>query len=712
MAEQALERDGLSAAGAGTGAGAAAPAVPCDLPPSDPCFLGRAVETRELLAEIDRPGLGASRGRPQEGCRVLLVAGRAGSGRTALAVHLARLVADRYPDGQLFARLTRPGGAPVSAAQAARSFLERLGRPDDARGPEPAAALRRALAGRRVLIVLDDVDGAAQIRPLLPDAPGSLVVATSAGPLTGIPDVRPCALGGLDTASAVELLTRTAGSTRVTCDPCAAESLVAECAGHPAALLLAGAWLAARPRMSVTDALQHLRDVPDTPFPPPPPGRALPSEQEGHPGEEAAGPDGGGAPPVPAAAPVPPSPLLRAFRLVYESFAPGAARMLRLLVLAPEGVVDEHVASALGGCSVAAARSTLDELVRAGVLVAEGDALRVPACLVPALRALTEALDRPAEVELARARMLERTVRLLHACRLALTPPDAAVRARIEALPRAMRFRSRAAAADWLDGRLPSLLAAADAAAADGGFDTLAQRLVAGLVRALTHTDGDRSPELYRLHGLVLEVATRRGLHRERAAALINLADLDVRAGRPEEALGRYREAVTAARADGDGAAAARALEAIGSTYRLLDDPDRAADWYGRALALRQFRGEQADQARLHGHLGAMGARSGRWTESLREWRACAALHRRLGNLSSHARALGEAAGVLESAGEAEEGLRVCREALQRARTAGDTRLEAALQLRMGDTLERLGDAAGARLHRAEADRLLENGNR
>ncbi|PLW73738.1 hypothetical protein C0036_05630, partial [Streptomyces sp. DJ] len=72
MAEQALERDGLSAAGAGTGAGAAAPAVPRDLPPSDPCFLGRAVETRELLAEIDRPGLGASRGRPQEGCRVLL----------------------------------------------------------------------------------------------------------------------------------------------------------------------------------------------------------------------------------------------------------------------------------------------------------------------------------------------------------------------------------------------------------------------------------------------------------------------------------------------------------------------------------------------------------------------------------------------------------------------------------------------------------------
>lgn len=99
---------------------------------------------------------------------------------------------------------------------------------------------------------------------------------------------------------------------------------------------------------------------------------------------------------------------------------------------------------------------------------------------------------------------------------------------------------------------------------------------------------------------------------------------------------------------------------------------------------------------------------AGRYGEALRNWRAAAAGYRRLDDLPGYARALSEAARVQEYAGRPEESLRTCEEAVEWARRAQDTRLQAALQLRLADTLDRLGDPAAARLHRSAADRLLE----
>ncbi|MEU3462386.1 NB-ARC domain-containing protein [Streptomyces sp. NPDC006733] len=740
-----------------------------------PHFVGRRRELDGLRADIDRPGLATLGGRVADGSRVLLVAGRPGSGRTALAVHLARDVAARYADGQHFVRLTGSGGERVPPEQAARALLRALGAPPPVPEADPGevyAALRAALAGRRTVLVLDDVAHADQLLPLLPEGPGSLVVATSEGPLPGVPDVRPCTLGGLDTAASVDLLSQAIGSTRVTCDPRAAETLVQECAGHPTALRLVAAWLAAQPRLSVTDATSRLREVPDEPAPSPkaaPKPAANGGRAPASPGDSAAaprtGPDGAaesaragdgpesgpgkGARPAagaPAAGePGPPGPpgrdgaaaaaaapavvseapratappqLVRAFRLVHGALAPTAARMLRLLALAPAGLVDSHIASALAGCSVTAAQSTLDDLAAHGLLHTDPvepplpPQYRVPGCLEPLLRALLETRDRAAEVQLARARMLERTVRLLQSCRLTLEPDGHPGRASLEGLPRSMRFASRAAAAAWLRARLPALLAAARAAVADGELDTLARRLVANLVRALGMDLGDRetATSRYQLHNLVLDVATRRGLPREKAAALINLADLDVEAGRTRQALDRYRLALGEARAGDDGEAEGRAMEAIAGTYLELEDPQRATDWYGRALALRQARGETAHAARLHGRLGALHTYGGRYGTALREWRAAAGAHRRLGDVPAQARALSEAARVQEYAGHPEDALRTCRDALYWARQAGDERLEGAVLVRMADTLDRLGDPGGARLQRAVAKRLLNPG--
>ncbi|MFI1420554.1 tetratricopeptide repeat protein [Streptomyces sp. NPDC020731] len=636
-------------------------------------FLGRTRELKELRADIERAGLDTLSGRKAPRARVLLIAGRPGSGRTALAGELVRQVADRYPDGVLRARLSEPDGTRVPVERAARELLDALeaSAPAGATEDELSEALRTALADRRVLLLLDDAADAGQVDALLPDNPDCLAVTVSSGPLTGIADVRPCTLGGLDTKSAVEVLSRFTGSVRVTVDPRAAERLAEQCQGQPAALVLAGGWLAARPKAAVADLARQLH---------------------ADPGQDAV--------------------VSRLLRLVHASLPASAARTLRLLSLAPAGLIDPHTAAALVGCSVESAHATLDDFVAHGLLHTVGSSLpqyEVPCCLQPLLSALAEHHERPAELQLARARMLERTVRLLQSCRAITETDSPRAREKLLGMPRSLRFSGPRAAADWLRVRRPALLASARLAVADGELDTLARRLMSQLVRAMVAHFGTRAAasDLYDIHGLVLDVAERRDLPRERAAALLNLGDLDARTGRTTDALGRYRAALDAGREANDPYATGRAMESVGGAHLELGDYDRAADWFGRALTERLARGEREDAARLYGRIGAAHTYAGRYGEALRDWRAAVAGHRKNGDVAAQARALSELARVQEYAGRLDESLRTCREAVEWACRAEDTRLQAALHLRLADSFERLGDPASAALHRGTAERML-----
>ncbi|MFD2622605.1 tetratricopeptide repeat protein [Streptomyces chumphonensis] len=636
-------------------------------------FTGRERELAALRADVERAGLETLAGRPAPRARVLLVAGAPGSGRTALAEAFAHRVAADHPGGVHRARLTDPGGTPVPVERTARDLLDALGvqAPPGGHRDELTEALRHALSGRGALLLLDDVAAAEQLTELLPDDRDCLVLATSEGPLSGVPDVRPCTLGGLDPADAVRLLGSRAGSDlRITVDPRAADRLAAACEHHPASLVLAGGWLAAHPHTSVLDAARRLADAPGA------------------------------------------TPLERAFRMVHASLPASRTRLLRLLCLAPDGYVDAPLAAALAGWDVPATRAALDAFTRLGLLrPLPGEAWRVPPCLDALLHREVEEHERPAEVQLARARLLERAVRRLHGCWAVTEPAGSAPRRELAQQPRPLRFETRREAAAWLDSRLPALLAGARAVVADGELDTLARRFIAALARALNaHRPPERTaPEQYRLHELVLDVAERRALHRERAAALLNLGDLDAWTGRLPAAVERYRAALAAVRTDGGGdvAAAVRAMDSLGGTYAEQSDWPRAADWYGRALALCLNHGDQEGAARLHGRLGAVHLYAGQWGEALRAWRSAAAAHRRLRNPHAHARALSEVARVQEYAGHAHDCLRTCHQALERARDAGDVRLEAGLSLRLADACARVGDRAGATAHRAAAERLL-----
>lgn len=708
MAEQAVSNNARDGAVAPAPEGVPSPPEP-EAPsrsaaPSGSGFVGRRRELAALRADIHHPGLDTLAGRRARRSRVLLIVGRPGSGRTALAGELARQVAADYPDGTLRARLSTSDGTPVPTERVARDLLGALAVPvpPGASVADLTATVRTELAARRILLLLDDAASAEQVAPLLPDAAGTLVVVVGRGPLTGVPDVRPCTVGALGTPPALEILIQRAGPTRITCDPVAAESVVIECAAQPAALVLAGGWLAARPTASVADLLRRLREQPAV---------------------DSSGPAG--------------QPLARVFRLVYASLPPSVARMLRLVSLTPDGLVDAHSLSALAGCAFSVARGTLADFAAHGLLravrpgEAEASAL-VPRASSPAVKSagewlppqyhlpgslaalLREALteeERGTERELARARMLERMVRQLVSCRLATEPPGSARRQRLGELPRPLRFPSPEAAAQWLAARFGSLLAAVRMAVRDGDVDTLARRLATALTQAISaHRSSYRAAdELYGLHSLVLEVAERQRMPRESATALLHLGDLDALADRPRQAVSRYRAALDHARTAADPRAIGRALESLGSGYQELGDWYRAADWYGRALELRLSRHEMADGARLYGRLGAVWSYAARWEEALRNWRAAAGGYRRAGDPARHARALGETARVLEYAGRPEEARRACVEALARAEEAGEIRLQAALRLRLSAALNRLGERTAAIRQQRAAERLLEH---
>ncbi|MFD0411693.1 BTAD domain-containing putative transcriptional regulator [Kitasatospora sp. NPDC127116] len=212
---------------------------PCQLPPDIPDLVGRAAQVRE-----------AERALRAGGTPVLGLSGPAGCGASALAVHVAHAVQDAFPDGQLYASAGGPGAVLAG-------FLRALGdRADSSAGlDELAARYRAALAGRRVLVLLD---GVAEPGPLLPAAPGCAAVVAGAEPGALPEDAVRLAVGPLEPHDAYELLARIVGAERVRREPEAVAEVAALCGHLPVLLRTAAERLAARPRWTVADLVSWL----------------------------------------------------------------------------------------------------------------------------------------------------------------------------------------------------------------------------------------------------------------------------------------------------------------------------------------------------------------------------------------------------------------------------------------------------------------------
>jgi tetratricopeptide (TPR) repeat protein len=240
------------------GAERAAPGVvPRQLPAGVGFFAGREAELKQLDELLDQAGDEDGDGGPGGAVVVSAVAGMAGVGKTALAVHWARKVAQRFPDGQLYVNLRGydPEGAAVTPEEVTGWFLAALGVPAAQIPPgaqERCGLYRSVLAGRRVLMVLDNARDAAQVRPLLPGSPGCLVVVTSRSSLAGLAaaeGARPLRLGPLGAEEGVRLLTARLGPERVAAEPEAVAELAARCGHLPLALAVMAARAAADPQL-------------------------------------------------------------------------------------------------------------------------------------------------------------------------------------------------------------------------------------------------------------------------------------------------------------------------------------------------------------------------------------------------------------------------------------------------------------------------------
>lgn len=218
-------------------------------------LIGRAT----VLAELDQL---LAIGGPQRAVTIAVLAGTAGVGKTALAVHWAHRVADQFPDGQLYVNLrgfhpTEPALAP---ADAIRGFLDALNVtaqriPADLQ--DQAGLYRSLLAGRRMLVVLDNAAEVEQVRPLLPGSAGCVVVATSRNQLPGLVAIEGAQALTLDlftVADAQQMLANRLGATRVAAEPTAVDEIITSCARLPLALAIVAARATIHPGFSLPRA--------------------------------------------------------------------------------------------------------------------------------------------------------------------------------------------------------------------------------------------------------------------------------------------------------------------------------------------------------------------------------------------------------------------------------------------------------------------------
>ncbi|MEV4558127.1 BTAD domain-containing putative transcriptional regulator [Kitasatospora sp. NPDC049285] len=222
--------------------------APVALPSAVADFTGRGEELRDLLAAVS------------DGGAVVLVTGPAGVGKTALAVHAAHRLAERFPDGRIHLGLREPDGSRRSPASLAAELLRYAGR-DTGAAPDPesaAARWRDWLAVRRVLLVLDDAPDEASVRPLLPGTGASSVVVTARTRLAGLAGTHRVDLPPFPLDEALELLDRITG--RVRGDRAAAERVVRACGLLPLAVRVAGLKLTVLRHLPLAEYAQRLAD--------------------------------------------------------------------------------------------------------------------------------------------------------------------------------------------------------------------------------------------------------------------------------------------------------------------------------------------------------------------------------------------------------------------------------------------------------------------
>jgi DNA-binding SARP family transcriptional activator/tetratricopeptide (TPR) repeat protein len=682
------------------------PTVPMQLPATIGSFTGRTQE----LANLDRcvsasPRTSTSDTAPdtcparQGAVPIITICGSAGIGKTTLAAHWAHRVEHQFPDGQLYVNLRGfdPNGQAVEPGAAIRGFLDAFGIPGDAIPPgldAQIALFRGLLAGKRILVVLDNARDVEQVRPLLPVSPGCLAIVTSRNRLTPLvvtEGAHPLTLDVLTADEARGLLIHRLGVKRIDAEPDAVDEIIARCAQLPLALAIVAARAATHPNFTLTAVAAELH--------------------EGAYGLDAL--DGGDAA----------TDVRSVFSGSYQTLSAGAARMFRLLSLHPGPDIGASAAASLAGLPYSESRARLAELTRAHLVTEHAPGRYTFHDLLRGYAAeQSNRHDDPNTRRTAVQRVLDYYLHTASRAQLLISPHwDSIDLAPTQpgAVPEMLNTKD--AALDWFTAERQVLLAAVERAA-ETGFDTHAWQLPWLLSSFLFRQA--RWPELVAVQRTALRIARCVGNQAGQANALKDLGLAACRSGQlddadtllrqalrvhadlghltgqahthlclselastqncPADVLTHARKALDLFRAAGNTAGQAMARNGIGYGYALLSDQRQAIAQCTQALTLLQEIGEYQAAADTWDSLGYAYRGLAKYDQSADCYQHAINLYRELGAPYFEGGALVELGNTYEAAGR-----------LHNARAAWQEALDIFDRLAVPDT-----DEVHAKLHR------------
>jgi tetratricopeptide (TPR) repeat protein/transcriptional regulator with XRE-family HTH domain len=618
--------------------------VPRQLPADVVTFTGRQAEMDQLervLAAVEGTGPVV----------ISAIQGAGGIGKSALAVHAAHRLAACYPDGQLYVNLhgATAGLEPLEPLEVLGRFLRALG-VDPAAIPadvdEAAARFRSELAGRCLLVVLDNARDAGQVRPLVPGTPGCGVLVTSRRTLADLDGAHHLRLDVLPTHEAVALLGRLAGVERVAAEPDTAREIARLCGHLPLALRIAGARLAARPAWSLgllagrlADAQRRLDELElaDTSV-----RASLAVSHQ----ELAQSPD----PADQAAA--------RAFGLLGlpdgpDLSVPVAARLLDTTEEQAEGLLERLVDAQLLESPVPG-RYRLHDLLRA--------------------YARERAAEQHQEVE--RAAALTRalgfyTATARHTLGLLRPGDQRQARADDRWCEGGLEFADDTTALAWLEAERANLLAAIQQAAESPGIPG---ELAIQLARALVGFFVVRScwQDWVEVNQAVLRVARQEHDQAAQAQAHNDLGHAHLRQGRYDLALACLEESLAIRRELGDRYGQGSSLNNLGNVHQRQGRYAEALACYQESLILFRELGHRGTQAVSLGNLGNVYQRQGRYAEALACYQESLAIRRELGDRHGEAVSLGNLGEVHQRQGRFDLALACQQKSLAIRRELGD----------------------------------------
>ena len=535
--------------------------VPAQLPADAADFTGRDDQVKHLCDVLASASADADPGM----VRIALVAGSGGLGKTSLAVHAAHRVRGSFPDGQLYVDLLGATPNPLQAGEVLARFLRDLG-VDGRQVPvdedERAARYRTVLAGRRILVVLDNARDAAQVRPLLPGTASCAVLITTRSRMADLASTRLVDLDVLDDDEALTLFTRVVGDERAAAEPEATAELLLACAGLPLAIRICAARLATRSGWTIRAMANRLRDT----------RRRLDELRVGDLAVRAS------------------------FQVSFASLPASAqpdgiapADAFRLLGLWSGPSISSAAAAALFGTPEYSAADVLEILVDAHLLESKTpdryqfhDLLRV----YSSERAMADLSgpDRHAAI----SRLLSWYMRTADAAATAQVPQRYNIPLDpVETDPSPLGFASAEDALTWYDAESANLVAATRQAA-ESGLHDIAWRLPAPLY--LVFNSHGNWVDCIATHRIALESARQADNPQGEAWILNNLGNA-LGVSRDPEGIGYLEQSLAIRHEIGDLIGEGQAANNLADAYQWLGRTDEALDLYRRALDVNRRAG-------------------------------------------------------------------------------------------------------------------------